>query len=76
MKGNEAMPQIIKSARRLSLSIAWTVAVVVACATGSLGKAHAQTKIVEGMARCNGRNTLPANSVGSRKTVSTWICWL
>src|SRR6516225_5191101 len=27
-------------------------------------------------ARCNGRNTLPANSVGSRKTASTWICWL
>ena len=48
MKGNEAMLQIIKSARRLSLSIAWTAAMVVACATGLLGKAHAQTKIVEG----------------------------
>src|SRR6516225_1473418 len=42
------MLQIIKSARRLSLSIAWTAAMVVACATGLLGKAHAQTKIVEG----------------------------
>src|SRR5262249_16570989 len=49
MKGNEAMLQIIKSARRLSLSAAWAAAIVVACATGLLpGKAHAQTKIVEG----------------------------
>ena len=48
MKGNEAMLQIIKSARRLSLSIAWTATMVVACATGLPGKAHAQTKIVEG----------------------------
>ena len=43
------MLQIIKSARRLSLSAAWAAAVVVACATGLLpGKVHAQTKIVEG----------------------------
>jgi len=48
MKGNEAMLQIIKSARRLSLSITWTAAMVVACTTGLPGKAHAQTKIVEG----------------------------
>jgi len=47
--GNEAMLQIIKSARRLSFSPAWAAAVVVACATGLLpGKVHAQTKIVEG----------------------------
>src|SRR5262249_40364148 len=34
--------------RRLSLSITWTAVMVVACATGLPGKAHAQTKIVEG----------------------------
>jgi NitT/TauT family transport system substrate-binding protein len=48
MKENEAMLPIVKSARRLSLSIAWVAAVVVTCATGLPGKAHAQTKIVEG----------------------------
>jgi hypothetical protein len=48
MKGNEAMLQIIKAARRLSLSVAWAAAAVVTCATGLPGKAHAQTKIVEG----------------------------
>src|SRR5262249_58890876 len=48
MKGNEAMPQIIKSARRLSLSATWAAALVVACGRGGRGKEHGQTKSVGG----------------------------